>query len=177
MSAPEFSRPVRVDALGESPRTLAIEADESERSALAKRFGYVGIARLSADVAVSRSGETVTARGMLRAAIEQTCVATGEAVGEEVEEPFAVDFRPAADADADADEEVELGATELDVVFYDGAAVDIGEAVAETLSLSVEPYPRSPNAEEALREAGVRSEEEARAESSPFAALKDELGG
>ena len=175
MSAPELSRPVRVDTLGESPRTLAVEADESERSALAKRFGYVGIARLSAEVAVSRSAETVTARGTLRAALEQTCVATGEAVGEEVEEPFAVEFRPPADADAQ--EELELGASEIDVVFYDGATVDIGEAVAETLSLAADPYPRSPNAEEALREAGVRSEEEARAESSPFAALKDRLGG
>jgi uncharacterized metal-binding protein YceD (DUF177 family) len=174
MSAPELSRNVRVDTLGEAPRLLSIEADEGERSALAERFGFVSIARLSAEVAISRTGEEVTARGTLRAALEQSCVATGEPVAEELEEPFAVAFRP--HPAAGAEEEIELGTSELDVVFYDGATVDIGEAVAETLSLSVEPYPRSAEAEQALREAGVRSEEEARAESSPFAALKDKLG-
>jgi len=173
MSAPEFSRPVRVDTLGEAGRTLSIEADALERAALAARFGYLGIARLSAEVVISRSGETVTARGTLRAAIEQSCVATAEPVGDEVEEPFAVEFRPPPAVGAE--EEIELGESELDVVFYEGAMVDIGEAVAETLSLAVEPYPRSAHAEEALREAGVRSEEEAAAESSPFAVLKDKL--
>ena len=38
---------------------------------------------------------------------------------------------------------------------------------ADTLALSLDPYPRSPNAEAALKDAGVLSEEEA----SPFAAL------
>ena len=47
----------------------------------------------------------------------------------------------------------------------------LGEAVAQTLLLGLDPYPRSPAAEAALRDAGVKSEEEARAESSPFAAL------
>ena len=75
-------------------------------------------------------------------------------------------FRPQPEAGS-ADEEVELGEDELDVVFYDGAAVDVGEAVAETLSLSLDPYPRAPGAEEALKAAGVKSEEEA----GPFAAL------
>ncbi|HYJ31189.1 MAG TPA: DUF177 domain-containing protein [Allosphingosinicella sp.] len=175
MSTPEFSRTVRVDTLGEAPRTLSIEADERERAALAERFGYVAIAGLSADVALTRTGETVTARGRLRAALEQSCVATGEPLGEALEESFAVEFRP--HPAAGADEEIEISESELDVVFYDGATIDVGEAVAETLSLAVEPYPRSHEAERALREAGVRSEEEARAESSPFAALKDRLGG
>jgi len=65
------------------------------------------------------------------------------------------------------DEEVELSERELDLIFYDGTAIDLGEAVAETLALSLDPYPRAPNAEEALKAAGVKSEEEA----GPFAAL------
>ena len=173
MSAPEFSRTMRVDTLGEAARTLTIEADEAERAALAERFGYVSIGRLSAEVALARKGDSVTARGTVVAALAQSCVATGEAVGEEIEEPFEIEFQPQP---ASADEEIELGGSELDVVFYDGAIVDIGEAVAETLSLAVDPFPRSPEAEQALREAGVKSEEEAAAESSPFAALKDKLG-
>ena len=34
------------------------------------------------------------------------------------------------------------------MIFYDGAAIDIGEAVAETLLLDLDPYPRAPGAEE-----------------------------
>ena len=65
------------------------------------------------------------------------------------------------------EEEVELSESEMDVVFHDGAAIDVGEAVAETLSLGLDPYPRAPGADEALKAAGVKSEEEA----GPFAAL------
>lgn len=164
MSAPELSRPIRIDTVGEAPRTLSIEADEAERAALARRFGYVAVNLLTAEVALSRQAEAITARGTLRAALAQSCVATGEPVPEEVEEAFAVEFRPHPLA---GDEEIELGEGELDVVFHDGAIIDVGEAVAETLSLAVDPWPRAAGAEDALREAGVKSEEEA----GPFAAL------
>jgi hypothetical protein len=174
MSAPEFSRPVRVDTLGSAPRTIAIEADARERAALAQRFGFDSLSRLEAEVELVRKDDRVIARGMVRASLAQACVATGDPVEEVVEEPFAIEFRPHPGADA-AGDEIELGSGELDVTFYDGALVDVGEAAAETLSLSVDPYPRSPAAEAALREAGVRSEEEARLESSPFAALKGKL--
>lgn len=173
MSAPEFSRTVRIDTLGTAPRRIEIAADEAERAALARRFGFVAIDRLEAEAAVAMRGEAVTAEGTIRAAVTQSCVATGEPVEEAVEAPFAVEFRPHPHV-AGPEEEIELQDSELDVVFYDGAAVDVGEAVAETLSLSVTPYPRAPGAEDHLREAGVKSE----AEAGPFgalAALKDKL--
>ena len=74
------------------------------------------------------------------------------------------------------DEEIELGAHELDTLFHDGQAIDLGEAIADSLALGLDPYPRSPDAESALKEAGVISEEEA----GPFAALaalKSKLSG
>jgi len=174
MSAPEFSRPVRLDMLGQAPRTIEMEATSAEREALARRFGFESLSSLSAVVTLERRINGVVARGTLRAALAQSCVASGEPVEETVDEPFEVEFRP--HPETSAEEEIELGEGELDVIFYDGASVDIGEAVAETLSLSVEPFPRSPAAEKALREAGVKSEEQAREESSPFAALKGKLG-
>jgi uncharacterized metal-binding protein YceD (DUF177 family) len=175
--SPEFSRTWRVDTLGADPRQVEIAADQPERAALAERFGLVAIDRLEAEAALSRHVETVTAVGTIRAAVTQSCVATGDPVEEQVEAPFRIEFRPHP-GPGGADEEVELGETELDVVFYDGAAVDLGEAVAETLSLSLDPYPRAPGAGEALREAGVKDEEQAARDSSPFAALqglKDKL--
>ena len=171
--SPEFSRPVRLDTLGSAPRQMAIEADAAERAALAGRFGIVAIDRLSAEVALTRNGDRIAASGTLSASVAQSCVATGEPVPESVDEAFRIEFRPQP-ARTSEEDEIELSEGELDVVFYDGSAIDIGEAVAETLSLSLEPYPRSANADEALRQAGVKGEEEA----GPFgalAALKDKL--
>jgi uncharacterized metal-binding protein YceD (DUF177 family) len=65
------------------------------------------------------------------------------------------------------EEEIELGAEDCDVVFYDGSAIDLGSAIADTLALSIDPYPRSAGADAALKEAGILTQEQA----SPFAAL------
>ena len=173
MTPPEFSRTVRIDTLGSAPRTVEIEANEAERAALARRFGFVALSSLRASAEVGRRGEAVTARGTLSAALAQSCVATGEPVEETVEESFEIEFRP--HPEVGAEEEIEIGASELDVIFYDGGMVDLGEAVAETLSLSVEAYPRAPGAEQKLREAGIKSEQEAAADTNPFAALKGKL--
>ena len=77
-------------------------------------------------------------------------------------------------ATAGHDEEIELGESDCDVVFYDGAEIDLGTAIADTLALSLDPYPRSAGADAALKEAGVLTE----AEASPFGALaKLKAGG
>lgn len=168
---PEFSRPVRIDILGVSPRPIAIEASEKERAALAGRFDLAAIDSLAAEAVLSLAGETVTAIGSLRAKVTQRCVATDLPVEAALEENFRIEFRPPPTGSG---EEIELGEADCDVVFYDGASIDLGEAIAETLSLSLDPYPRSPDADSILREAGVKSE----AEAGPFsalAALKDKL--
>jgi uncharacterized metal-binding protein YceD (DUF177 family) len=172
---PEFSRTVRTDTLGAEPRQLTIEANEQERTALARRFGLPAIAALTADAELNRNGETVVAVGTLRAEVTQSCVATALPVAAAVEEPFRILFRPQPAAGG-IDEEVELGEADLDVVFYSSASVDIGEAIAETLALSLDPYPRAPGAEEVLKQAGVLGE----CEAGPFGALaglKDKLAG
>jgi len=165
VTAPEFSRIVRVDTLGQAPRRMHVEAEAGERAALARRFGLVAIDRLAADAALSRTGTEVLVEGSLSAAVAQACVATGVPLAAAVEAPFALTFRP--QPEAGAEEEIELGEGDLDVVFYDSAAIDVGEAVAETLLLNLDPYPRAPEADSALKAAGIKSEEEA----GPFAAL------
>jgi uncharacterized metal-binding protein YceD (DUF177 family) len=165
----EFSRPYRVDTLSAEPRGVSIEAGPAEREALAKRFDLQAIARLAAEASLSRTSGGVVASGRIEAEVVQSCVATGEPVPATLDEAFTIEFRPQPEG---AGDEVELSETELDVVFYEGDAVDLGEAMAETLALSLDPFPRSPTAAKALREAGVKSEEEeARADASPFAAL------
>lgn len=166
MTAAEFSRELRLDTLGSTPRALTIEADEAERAALAERFGLVSLESLGADLSLSRDGPGVALTGRMRARVIQACVASGAPVPAAIEEPIALSFREAP-ADGRPDEEVELGEGDLDVMFIDGGAIDIGEAVAQSLALALDPFPRAPEAEAALKEAGVKSEEEA----GPFAAL------
>jgi len=163
---PEFSRPFRLDELGGAPRAVAIAADEEERAALAARFGLIGIGALEAEAVLTRDGDAVTATGSLRAAVVQACVASGEPVPARIAEDFALRFVPAR-GDVSADE-VELDQADLDEVEYEGSAIDLGEAVAQTVALALDPFPRAANADEKLREAGVISE----AEAGPFAALK-----
>ena len=149
---------------------MAIEAGEDERAALAERFDLTAIESLSAALTLVRDEETVSAKGTLHAVVTQPCVASGAPVPALVDAPFVILFRP--QPVGAGDEEIELGESEMDVVFYDGAMIDVGEAVAETLSLSLDPWPRAPDAEAALAAAGVSSEEEAKAANSPFAALR-----
>lgn len=171
MSAPEFSRPVRLDTLGEEARAMAIEADAGERGALAARFGIVGIARLGARAEITRAGEIVHAKGRVAAEVVQACVATGGDVPATIDEPFTLRFVP----ERPGVEEKELGEGELDELGHAGGAIDLGEAVAQTLALALDPFPRAPDADAILRAAGVIPEEEAR----PFSALgglRDLLG-
>lgn len=163
--SPEFSRIVRIDTLGAAPRAIRIEAEEEERAALARRFGLLAVHRLAADAMLNFRDGAIRAEGKLAAAVTQACVVTAKPIKTEIDEPFLILFRP--QPESGGEEEIELGEGDLDIVFHDGAEIDIGEAAAETLSLALDPYPRAPDAEEALKAAGVKSE----AEAGPFAAL------
>jgi uncharacterized metal-binding protein YceD (DUF177 family) len=165
--APEFSVPVRLDTIGDAPRTITIEADVDQRAALARRFGLIELDRLSATVALTRTGDTVELAGTIRAEAVQPCVASGEPVPAHVDQPFALRFVPEAAATGDEDE-VELDEDDLDTLTHSGGAIDLGEAAAQTLALALDPFPRAAGATDALRAAGVVDEEQM----SPFAALK-----
>lgn len=173
MSQAEFSRTVRADTIGATPRELTLSANQAERAALARRFGLSALDALTATVTLVRANQDILASGRVAASGVQSCVVTGAPVPARVDEPFALCFRPEADG-AGEDEEVELGEDELDIIHHDGALIDVGEAVAQTLGLSLDPYPRADGSEEALKEAGVLDESEA----GPFGALaglKDKL--
>ncbi|RHW17741.1 DUF177 domain-containing protein [Sphingomonas gilva] len=175
-AAPEFSRPRRLDTLGGQPVALAIEADEAERAALAERFGLLSVEALSADLTLVRDGEIVTVTGRVAARVDQACIATGDPVPASINEPLLIRFLPDSLLAASGVEEIELAAPDCEVIGYAGGAIDLGEAVAETMALALDPFPRSADAERTLKDAGVLSEDEARP-ASPFAALKDRLEG
>lgn len=160
-----FAHHLRLDQIRDGER-LDLAADEDELRAIAKRLALAAIDRLEAHVALSRTGPVVRAEGRIVATLEQSCVVTNEPVASHVDEPFALLFMPEPESGG-PDEEIELGAEDCDAIFYDGAAIDLGSALADTLALSIDPYPRSASADAALKEVGVLTEEQA----SPFAAL------
>lgn len=162
MSGPELSRPIDLRQVIDRP--VAIEANEEERKALARRFGLVRIDRLEAEVGLEADGDAVNAAGRLGADIVQSCAISGEDLPVTIDEPLALRFVPEQAVEED---EVELEESQLDEVSFTGHVFDLGEAVAQSLALAIDPYAVGPNAEQARKDAGLTDE----AASGPFAAL------
>ena len=159
----DFAHRLTLDRIRDGER-IDLVADDAERQAIAERLDLPSLDRLEAHASLARDGDVIRVAGRIAAALEQRCVVTGEPVAAHVDEPFDIAFIPEPQA---GDEEIELKPEDCDTVFHDGAAIDLGSAIADTLALALDPYPRSAAAEAVLREAGVLSEEEA----GPFAAL------
>ena len=162
---PEFSRRLALDTIGGAVRTVTITAEAEERDGVARRFDLVTLDRLTATADLRAEAAGLAVRGRLCATGAQSCVVTGEPVPFAIDEPFALRFVDSAAFDA-AEGEVELDASACDLVAHDGAAVDLGEAVAQTLGLALDPFPRSadPAGKERVWRAGP--------DAGPFAALK-----
>ncbi len=174
MTEPEFSHLVKLSDLGDGIRDGKLSASEPERAALAKRFDLPGIAAIDASFQLFPGDRGISFSGTLRARLQQNCAITGEPFDVKIEEPFEILFCQEADK-ITADEEVELSADDCDIVEYSGGHFDLGEALAQTLYLALDPYPRGPGADDPDARKKLTSEEEA----GPFgvlASLKDKLG-
>ena len=160
----DFSHRLRLDQIRGGERVDLVAAP-AELESVAERLGLASLGRLEAHAILDRDGDQVRAHGRLKATLEQCCVASGEPLPARIDEAFDLLFVP--EPKGGPDEEVELGSEDLDVIFHDGAAIELGNAIADTLALVLDPFPRGPNADVALKAAGVLSEEQA----GPFAAL------
>lgn len=170
---PEFSRTWPAAEIGDRERLLAIEATPDECAALAHRFALVTIGSLAATARLQRRADGIHAEGRITAEVVQSCVVTGDPVPARIDEPFKLRFVDDLAAEGD---EIELSAEDCDTVPIEHGMIDLGEAVAETLALTLDPFPRAPHADAALREAGVSDGSDV----GPFAklkALKDRMGG
>ncbi len=165
--ANEFSFIVKLDDIGQGASQFNIAANEQERADLAERFDLISLDLMTADLFVSKTAKGILAKGKLAAHAVQACIATGVPVPVDISEAMEILFilEPTEDG------EYELDADACDSMFHDGRGVDIGEAAAQSLGLALPPYPRSKNAQKALRKAGVKSEEEELIENGPFSAL------
>jgi uncharacterized metal-binding protein YceD (DUF177 family) len=139
---PEFHRPISLDRIGPHGLDLTIEATPAECSALAVRMNLPAVLAVSCEFHLIReSRDKLLARGVLRAAVTQTCVISLEEFDSTVEETFQVRFVPSGEESDDIDPESD------DEIPFEGNLIDLGEAAAEQLGLALDPYPRMPGVE------------------------------
>jgi len=150
----EFERPFALDSLRDRTVRQKLEAGPAERSALAARFGILGIGRLEGELALRRvrAGRAVRVEGRLRADATQACVVTLVPVPQSIDTEFAVVFVPTEDlkpipVDEEGAVDIEAFATEEDLeeALPDGP-LDLGELLAQELAVALDPYPRAPGA-------------------------------
>lgn len=152
---PEFSRTIKVRP--HPPQTLTVEATERERAALAERFGIAAIDSLVAVARFAENGPAISVDGTITAALVQECAVAGDRFPVRVAEDFTVRMVPPARHAPD--EEIELDEDDLDEIEFDGESFDLGEIVAQTLALAIDPYAEGPNAGATREEAGIVSDE------------------
>jgi uncharacterized metal-binding protein YceD (DUF177 family) len=166
--ASELTRMIKARPLpGEA---VVIEASPEERAALAARFGLGAVESLRAEISLEQKPRAIRASGRLKAAIMQPCAVSGEDFPVTIDEPIDLRFieenhRPIAE---DAEIELELESDDCDEIDYAGDMFDLGEAVAQTLGLAIDPYAEGPGADAARKAAGIVQEGE---QEGPLAAL------
>ena len=139
---PEFSRRQLLTDPPQAGVSEVLEATPQECAALAERFGIEALRHLSARYTRKPyPGGGLTLTGRIKAEAVQLCVVSLEPVTEHLEKPFTLIVLPpeaTPSEDPDGPDEIEADAT---------GHFDLGEALAEELSLSLNPYPRAAGAE------------------------------
>src|SRR6185437_982944 len=144
----ELERLVDLDRMGPSGAALDIVASDGERAALARRFGFLGLPAFSARATVDRRpGSQVVVEGRLRGKIVQACILTLDPVTQELDETFRIVFSQGLSEEHDSESGEAVISAQADAPEpLSGNMLDVGEIVAEQLSLAADPYPKRPGA-------------------------------
>jgi uncharacterized metal-binding protein YceD (DUF177 family) len=165
----EFSRAVMLEEIGREGLHRDIEASAIECEALASRLGLLAISSVSAklDIRKSKDGTVVTVIGQLAAKVTQECIVTLEPVEAEVSAEVSERFvrQDEIESEVVIEPEDEENYDELIV----GDSIDLGEMVAQCLTLELDPYPRKEGIEFDLSESDLNPD----GPTGPFAALAD----
>jgi uncharacterized metal-binding protein YceD (DUF177 family) len=141
---PEFTRPVDIGRLPSGGAVYDLKATPAECAALAERFELLALHRLEAEVRLERlAGGLLRLSAALKAHVVQACVITLEPVHDHIDEAFTVLYRAGTEAGEAA---VVLSGASEPVEPLPSDILDIGDAVAQQLSLALDPYPRAPGA-------------------------------
>jgi uncharacterized metal-binding protein YceD (DUF177 family) len=138
---PEFSRPERLDTIGERDRSVTFAATPEERRKLAARFAILSVDLLEARFTIRRDTSGIVAKGHVTAKVVQACSVTDEPLTATIDEPVALRF---VDDFGAVDGEIELSDDALDTVPIDGGAVDLGERRPRRSRSRSIPFPAAP---------------------------------
>lgn len=165
---------LKVDELGEDPIQYDLEANAQDLKNLIERFGLVSLTYIKAFGEVTNKGNSqgVLITGKLTAELEQQCTISLKPVAEKVEEDFElllVDTDMANRMDED-EAYLDEGAPDYDAL--EGDTIDVGEVIAQTLSISMVPYPRAEDAViDVSKNVNVTIDEPELEKPNPFAEL------
>ncbi|MBI3442039.1 MAG: DUF177 domain-containing protein [Proteobacteria bacterium] len=147
VAAPEFSRLLEVGTITpDRERREKVEATAEECAALARRFDLRSLSGLKGNLTILRisEGKLIRVRGDMEADVVQSCVVSLQDVPARIQIPFDTSFTEDGEEVFDADMEFDLELEEdPHEVMYNGI-IDMGELVAQYLSLELDPYPRAP---------------------------------
>lgn len=161
-------------------KSFELAATAEQLAEVTERFDLVAIKTMTATVSISSKGpeEGILIEGKVRSELVQRCITSLADVPEVVDVPFSLLLVDPETADRmDADESY-LDAEQPEYDALEGDTVDIGEIIAQTVAISMNPYPRAEGAELAgVTKAGISFNEPELEKKNPFAALgklKDE---
>jgi len=169
MSAPhpELSRIVLLGSLPARGRDMQVTATPAECQALAARFDMPAIESLAASLRLAPLGDgRVRLTGRLHARVVQVCVVALEPFAQDVDAPLAVTFVPRALEPEETEGGIDLDADDEEP--YDGERLEVGEVIAQALSLSLDPWPRNPGSD---LPSGAGADADSPPAPSPFAVL------
>lgn len=170
---PEFSRHQILTDPPQAGVEDHLEASPAECAALAERFGIEALKHFSARFTRKPyPGGGLLISGRLKAEPVQLCIVSLEPVTERLDKPFSLVVLPpdgTLSEDPDGPDEIQADAT---------GHFDLGEALAEELSLSLNPYPRQAGAHLPLppEEAAEPTEATPRNPFAKLAALRSAKG-
>lgn len=169
MTELEFSRPVRISKMGKAGLEFAVEATPEECAALAQRLGISELKGLKAEVDVKhwrKGGAQLTAQAS--GVMVRNCVVTLEDFDQPFDEPLEIQFADPRDKihvpKLEDGEMILVAEGEDPPEVLENDTIDVGEAIAQQLVLSMDPYPRKPGA-------AFEEIDENREETSPFSVL------
>ncbi len=139
---------IKVRGIGNSGISGTLEANEKDRRALAEALGILACDRLVVDYRVKPIGGTrFKASGKISADLVQACVATLEPVPETINESFSAAFWPIEDIGGELPEgEIHLDEEVPEPIEH--GEIALGHFIYELIAVTMEPFPRSPNAPE-----------------------------
>lgn len=185
--AGEWHYPVQADEIvaGKAVK-VSIAPSDQERAALSNRLGLYALNSLKADLRLQRNpgNMVIHIMGKIMADVVQQCIVTLEPVSEHIEEEFeswfadqtqAVSFNKAKRDRLSIKEKGEQPMMEEydDPESIVDGRIDLGELVAQHLSLCLNPYPRAQGAWYEKGDDEVRQNDTENQGKNPFAALKD----